>query len=545
MDTRLTRRHFAAGSAALAAAGIVNPRPVVDRTRAAPPFQAGTPVPPEQQILRWGGVGAMPRLFIGSYPVGLLGSMSTNLWLPPFLNDAAGGISPGVCLDYIRSSDGLGYTFRLDPDATFSDGTKITAGDMKFTFEWLTNPASENPFPNYQTAGIVGQAEVRAGITTEMTGLRVVDDETLEITLDRPFSSFIYLMAQILTGIYQRANIEEGPGWDQKPVVTSGPFMFESFDIETGEAVAVPNPHWWREAPILQRIEYRNVPDENTLLLLWEEGEVDFFNLRQSLVLPRILTGPLQDRLVKVDGGYGAIVMALNATLPPTDDVNVRRALLHATDVETLIPAILGETYQPAHAVSHPSTPLMTERPPFFDPDGARIALAASRYGTGAEIPPITLAMGPTSPTRPIVEGVQQMWQDILGIQPAVLPQDPAFDTAELGAQAQTWAPFPLYSGPGDDLIWTYRADNLLFSSVGQNDAEVEALLQEAESLPPGQDAGRAKLYRQAEDLILDRAYFIPLHYYEWWYLVQSWVQGITFRPNTSLAATKAYISVR
>lgn len=345
MDKRLNRRHFATGSAALAAAGIVNPRPVVNRASAAPSRQAGTPVPPEQQILRWGGVGAMPRLFIGSYPTGLLGSMSTNLWLPPFLNDAGGGISPGVCLDYALSEDGLVYTLLLDPEARFSDGSKVTAGDMKFTFEWLTNPASENPFPYYQTAGIVGQAEVRAGTAAEMSGLRVVDDETLEISLERPFASFIYIMAQILTGIYQRANIEEGIGWDQKPVVTSGPFMWESFDIETGDAVAVPSPYWWREAPTLQRIEYRGVPDENTLLLLWEEGEIDFFNLRQSLVLSRILTGPLQDRVAKVEGGYGATVMALNATLPPTDDVNVRRALLKATDVDTLIPAILGEAY--------------------------------------------------------------------------------------------------------------------------------------------------------------------------------------------------------
>lgn len=187
----------------------------------------------------------------------------------------------------------------------------------------------------------------------------------------------------------------------------------------------------------------------------------------------------------------------------------------------------------------------MTERPSSFDPDGARAALAASGYGAGAELPPITLAVSPTSPTRPIVEGMQQMWQDILGIQPAVLPQTSGVSAAELGAQAQEFGPFPLYSGPGDDLIWTYRANNLLFSGVGRNDDEVEALLQEAESLPPGQDAARGELYRQAEDLIMDRAYFIPLNYYEWWYLVQPWVQGVSFRPDTSLIATETFISER
>lgn len=532
----VSRRTLIGGAAGLAAL------PLVGRASTALAAQA-TPVAADRQVLRWGGVGGMSRLFIGAYPSGLIASMGTNFWMPPFLNDASGAVLPGVCLDYDLSDDRTVYTFHLDPAAKFSDGTKVTAGDMKFTFEWLTNPASENPFPYYQTAGIAGQADVRSGAATEMAGLRVVDDETLEITLERPFASFVSIMSQVLTGIYQRKNIEEGAGWDQKPTVTCGPFMFESFDLETGEATAVPNPYWWREAPTLQRIEYRNIPDENTLLLLWESDEIDIFNLRQSLVLPRILTGPQQPFLAKVDGGYGAIVMALNATMEPTDDENVRRALMMATDVDTIIPAILGAAYQPAHAVSHPSTPEMGERPSFFDPEGARAALAASRYGNGEPMPPITIAVGPTSPSRPIVEAVQQMWQEVLGIEPAVLPQDPSFNAAELGAQAQTWGPFPLYSAPGDDLIWTYRANNLLFTSVGRNDDEVEALLQEAESFLPEQVAERGQLYRQAEDLILDRAYFIPLHYYEWWYLVRPQVQGVAFRPDTSLVATQTFIA--
>jgi ABC-type transport system substrate-binding protein len=186
----------------------------------------------------------------------------------------------------------------------------------------------------------------------------------------------------------------------------------------------------------------------------------------------------------------------------------------------------------------------MKEHANFFDPDGARAALAASAYPDPKSLPPITIAVSPTSASRPIVEAISQMWQDVLGISPAVLPQDPGFDAAELGAQAQTWSPFPLYSAPGDDLVWTYRAGNLLFSEgVGKNDDEVEALIEQGEALAPDAVEERGAFYQQAEDMILDRAYFIPLHYYEWWYLVQPNIANIGFNPDTSLNVETTYIA--
>lgn len=498
-------------------------------------------------MLRWGATDSPSRLSVAGWST-LIRGLGPNIWVPPFANGTGGTIAPGLCLEYTVSSDGRVYTVAIDPEARFSDGTKVTAADLKFSFEFLAHPDSGNAFADYQTPGVVGQGAVKTGTAREMAGLRVVDAETLEVTLDQAYNTFLYLWSTSIAGVYQRKNIEEGGAdWDSRPTVSCGPYMIDRFDRNTGEVDIVRNPYWWREQPTIERIEYRLVPDSNSLVLLWESEGIDLFELVDYNLLQRLYAGPMRTALAPNEGASGTIVLSLDTSRPPTADIDVRRALLMATDVGTIVPAILGDVYPPAYGLADPATPgLEGGRPPFFDPAGARAALAASTYGGPENLPPIAIAIDPQSTTRPLAEALQQGWQDVLGIAPAILPADPAFDREQLGAQVHAWSPFPLYRSPGDDLNWSYRAGNLLFGDGARiADDDVDGLLLQALALPPDQISEQGALYRQAEDLILDRAYFIPLHFIGWWYVVQPRIANATFRPDLSTQLIDWFIAER
>ena len=83
------------------------------------------------------------------------------------------------------------YTFRLRPDARFHDGTPITANDFKWSIERAANPDTGSTVAETYLNDIVGSQDVFEGKTTDMAGVQVIDDKTLQITIDAPKAYFL------------------------------------------------------------------------------------------------------------------------------------------------------------------------------------------------------------------------------------------------------------------------------------------------------------------------------------------------------------------
>lgn len=538
-DRTLSRRSMIGGSAALAAGAVMLPR---GEHGVAMAWQNATPAPADRQVIRWAGTSQITRMSIVGYTQFMYENLQ-NLFLTPFVQDADGNIQPGLCLDYSVTDDGLVYTLQLDPDARWSDGSKVTADDVKFTWDYMASPASENPFTYYQTSMVVGHADVVSGSATEIAGLRVVDEETLEVTLDRPFTAFIDYCTHCFLGVHQKKNIVDGGAeWDRKPTVSCGPYVIESHNPDTGEIVCVRNPHWWRSQPVVERLEYRWVQDSNTLTILWDNDEIDVFRALGSTPVDAIV-GPLAEYTIQAPC-LETFFLLLDTRRAPFDDINVRRAILKASDVEGAVNAVLRGAWEPASGILHPETPGAERRPAHFDPDGARAALAASSYAE-QELPQIVMAMLAGSLYGQIGEIIQQSWRDVLGIDPASLPTDAAFNPDEIGAQVRSGGNTSLFLGPGALLTWGWHADNSHFGLVGVKDEEVEALLNQGDTLPRDQVAERAAAYQAAEDLILDRAYAIPLTWGKTRYFVKPWVANARFLPSMAFDPTNVFIAER
>ena len=95
-------------------------------------------------------------------------------------------VVPDLAEKWKISPDGKTYTFYLRRDAKFHDGKLVTAEDVKWSLERAADPNTQSPTVDTYLGDIVGVREKLKGETKEMTGVKVIDDRTVEITIDAP-----------------------------------------------------------------------------------------------------------------------------------------------------------------------------------------------------------------------------------------------------------------------------------------------------------------------------------------------------------------------
>jgi peptide/nickel transport system substrate-binding protein len=183
--------------------------------------------------------------------------------------------TPGLGIAADWTLEDLSFTFTIQPNATFSDGTDLTADDVAFSIMGMLHPDTASPQSNkFET--IAGAEEYVAGSATEISGIEIIDPKTIKMTLASPDASFLYNLRYLF--VVPKAQLEgksltDDP-WFQAPV-GAGPFMFESWSTG-GDWVARKNPTYYQEGkPGLDGIIHRVIPDANTLALALQSGEID------------------------------------------------------------------------------------------------------------------------------------------------------------------------------------------------------------------------------------------------------------------------------
>lgn len=211
----------------------------------------------------------------------------------------------------------------LNEDAVFHNGEPVTASDVAYTFETLYDK------PEY-TASLLFAQDVT--VTAR-------DEHTVEFdTGDKPFASLESTLGFIVGIVNEKADKE---GDMASNPVGSGPFVFEEW--VDGDHVYVNRfDDYWKEdeegtqLPYLDRIEFNIYPDVNTKLTTLEQDQLDWIDLVPRREVERVRN---HDTLVTKDSGQGAFmgILQFNTTEPPFSDPNVRKAVLHALNWETIL----------------------------------------------------------------------------------------------------------------------------------------------------------------------------------------------------------------
>lgn len=433
-------------------------------------------------------------------------------------------LAPDLAESWEALDGGTRYRFHLRPNARFHSGRPITAQDIAYSLQRATDPALHSPTAATYLSDILGVNDRLAGAAQTVSGVRVLDNRTLEITIDGPKAYFLAKLAYPVAYVVDHENVADGPEWWRAPN-GSGPFRLKAW--EAGQHLLLErNPDFYRAQQGVRYVAFRFLTEPP--IRLYEEGEIGSVQVGAGS-LPRILDP--QSRLageLRTYGELSVFYIGFNTARPPFDDPLVRRAFAMALEVDRLVEADQEGYVQRAVGLLPPGMPGYTPNPlglP-YDPAEARRLLAQSRYGGPAGLPTIVYTSSGLDQIAPFLGAAAEMWRANLGVEISVrlIPTDEYF--YRLSAEVDNLFDFGWiadYPDPENllDVLFHAGAPN---NTGAYANPQVDALLEAARiAQAPGQRLG---LYRQAQDLLLQDGAAVPLWHGTSYVLVKPYVQG-------------------
>lgn len=483
-------------------------------------------VPLDRALVLEGGESTNPRSFDPATTVsgGDKRVFSGLVSLDPSLR-----LTPDLAERWDVSADGTVYTFRLRQNARFHDGRPVTAQDVVYSWERAASPALASDTVLTYLGDIVGVREMTEGTTDHISGLRVMDDHTLQVTIDAPKPYFLLKLTFATAYIVDKANVESGAEWYRTPNGT-GPYRlveWTRFERKVYEA----NKDFYLGAPSIPYIVVLLYAGEGQRL--YESGEIDITGI-YSVERFTDPSEPLHNELI-TGVSLCTEYMVFDTTRAPFDDVNVRKAFSMAFDRQKYIDVVLDGYALPAIGLYPPGLPgfnVGLKGLP-YDPEQARQLLAQSKYGGAQGLPPIVFSnMGIGSYVSLDVAAMAEMWQQELGVTIVVENLEPNYyyDQVYSGNHGQ------LFSGGwcADYADPENFADVLFHSGSSQNNGgysnpQLDSLLEAARV---EQDVSkRMTMYQQAEQILVDDAAVLFTTHSLSYELIKPYVKGYVFTP--------------
>lgn len=139
-------------------------------------------------------------------------------------------LRPGLAESYDISEDGKVFTFKLREGVKFHNGRVMTADDVKYTLDRVTNPATQSPGAGF-FGSIEGYDAVSSGEVTELSGVKVLDEQTVEITLSRPDATFLHVMGLNFASVVAKEAVEAAGADFGKTAMGTGAFKLADWTI--------------------------------------------------------------------------------------------------------------------------------------------------------------------------------------------------------------------------------------------------------------------------------------------------------------------------
>lgn len=315
-------------------------------------------------------------------------------------------LRPGLAESYEISPDGKVFTFKLRDGVKFHNGRTMTAEDVKYSFERTVNPSTQSPGAGF-LGSIEGFEAMQGGTATELSGVKIVDPKTVEVTLSRPDATFLSVMALNFSFIVPKEEVEKsGADFGRNPVGT-GAFKLAEWTL--GQRLRLEkNPDYYREgAPKLDGINFEIGQEPVVSLLRVQNGEVDVPGDGIPPAKFREVMGNPAEAAQVVEGvqlhtGY----ITMNVKAAPFDDLKVRQAVNMAINKDRIVQIINGRA-TPANQPLPPTMPGYVHN--FegykYDVEAAKKLLAEAGHPDGFET---ELFVANVDPQPRIAQAIQQ-----------------------------------------------------------------------------------------------------------------------------------------
>ncbi|MGI8424963.1 MAG: peptide ABC transporter substrate-binding protein [Chloroflexota bacterium] len=491
------------------------------------PFQK----PPADQVLRtflWASYETLDPIYTSAvveaeYVVhvfsGLMG-----------LNDRLEAV-PDLAERHTVSQDGRTYTFTLRRGARFQDGRALTATDVKYSLERAADPANRSPVALTYLGDIAGFTERYEGTAPDVRGVRVRDDQTIEITLSESRVDFLPKLTYPVAYVVDRFNVESGgPRWWQRPNGT-GPFRVR--EARAGESLVLArNENYHLAKPALAEVYFFPVLP----LEAYETGQIDIGIVGLGDV-ERVTdkSNPLS-RELRVRTDLDVRYLGFNVAAKPFDDPKVRQAFNHALDRDKIVNVTLKKTVVKAESILPPGMPGKSEKVQGldFDVSRARRLIAESTYRDIRNFPEVVLTVpGTLTGPPPEITAIAAMYKQNLGVEVRIRQMDNSSYMDSLAKNRDRFQMFSLgwvadYADPQNFLDLLFHGKSAENHTQYVN-PDVDRLLERARG--ERDHAARMRLYQEAESQVLKDAPWVPLWHSKRYVLVKPYVKGYSSPP--------------
>lgn len=404
--------------------------------------------------------------------------------------DNAGEIVPQIATEWEYLSD-TEIEFKIRDDVTFHDGSPLTAEDVVYSIERITDP--EFASPQLSQFEAIESAEA-------------VDDTTV---LVKTKTAYPALLAQLVKlSIVPKAIVEEvgDEAFNLEPV-GSGPYKFESWQRGVSVRLTV-NEDYWGEVGVFPTAEFRAVPEASTRVANLQSGASDLVvSLDPDLALQLEGSGTAEQLSVLTERvGY----LKLNPQKPGLDDERVRQAIAMAIDKELIVEGLLGGFDTPVDQMLTPAHFGWVEgiEGPPYDPEAASALL--EEVGEPADRT-FSFATSPVFDQR-IVQAIQQMLTEV-GLNVEIEMTDMSTYLAKVQGDPQdgpdlSFGRWSCACQDADGVLYPLLHSSSSWSAVDQEefDKPLEAGRQTLD------EEERIEAYTTVHELVAERVPLVPLY---------------------------------
>jgi oligopeptide transport system substrate-binding protein len=488
-------------------------------------------------------------------------------------------VVPAIAESYTPDASGTTYTFKLRKNIMFHDdacfpegkGRELTAQDVVYSFELLcTNDGKNANFSNTFSKRVVGaDAFFAAGTSAKagsLSGVKAIDNYTVQIQLIQPSLSFIEILANPVCGITAKEAVEK---YGVKSHVGCGPFMIGNFAPDSSLINLVRNPSYYgkdtlgNQLPFLDTIRISYIDNKSAELTMFEEGKLDFVWGLPGEAVKTFVPAAIEELnakppkyILEHSGEMVTQMYEFNTTRAPFNNVKVRQAFNYAINRTRIVESVLSnEAYGPGiNGICPPVLPGYKAgeiKGYDYNPELAKKLLAEAGFPDGKDFPTVKLVVnsGGARNTN-VASEIQNQLRDVLNVNIDFANvsfqqklSDARFGRSDIFRSA--WVAD--YPSPETFLSLFYGADvpeSLAIPSFPNTSryksAKFDSLYDAARTSKTMDEA--MTLFREAEQTMMNDAPAMILWYDENYRLTQGRVKNFFSNPMRLLDFSQVYI---
>lgn len=425
-------------------------------------------------------------------------------------------LSPMAAESWSQSDDGLTWTFKLRDGLVWSDGEPLTAGDYIFALQRAATTGYDFAWYWGYAGGIANWDAVTKGEADVSTlGIKAVDDKTIEVTTSAPkpyLPGVVSLWYPVPKHVVDKLGDDYAANVDT--LVTSGPFLLESWEKSNNKMTFVKNPKytgpWQAQVDRLVIDPSLGAPEVGLPAFMAGEADFSYLNAGQIPFVEQRFPGQIAKNAV-----FATTYISFGLDSPPFDNINVRKAFQYAINRDEMTSTVLKDLAIPGKSLLPPGYPgyndVITSQA-VFDPAKAKQFMADAGYPDGKGFPEVEIWYRDQGGyngaiSAPMLQYLQAQFKDILGI------------TMNIKVMTTKEWMAGLLEKKNNLFLAPYEYDYLdpsnfygIFYNGGRHNHHIQAyddLVAKADSNPKWEE--REKLYEQAEQVLIDNASFVPL----------------------------------